>query len=82
MKKYKGFTKKELVTILAEEKAKQVKKELELKGEQWDFGDGFQRTNTLVKTWKNLYNTYPIISKTMPMFSLSKLYDEMIENKK
>lgn len=80
MKKYKGFTKKELVNILAEEKVRRVKRDMESKGEQWDFGD-FQTTNTLIKTWKNLYNTYPIISKSSPMFSLSSLYDEMIEKR-
>lgn len=81
MKKYKGFTKKELITMLAKEKVKLIKKDMENKGQQWEFVDGFQTTNTIEKTWENLYKTYPITSKSTPMFSLSKLYDEMIENK-
>lgn len=80
MQTYKGYTRKELITLLAKEKVRRVKKDMESKGEKWDLGD-FQTTNTLTKTWEKLYNTYPIISKVSPMFSLSSLYDEMIEKR-
>ena len=72
MKTYKC----ELVTMLAKEKVKSIKKDIESKGKTWDYGNEFQTKNTLVKTWENLYNTYPLFSKSMPIFSLSKLYDE------
>ena len=81
MKKYKRFTKKELVNILAKEKVTSIKKEMKSKGKQWDYGDGLQTSNTIERNWKKLYSTYPIVSKANPMFSLSKLYDEMIEHK-
>lgn len=82
MKTYNGYTRKELIKLLALEKVKLVKKEMESNGKRWDYGNGFQTENTLVKTWEHLYSTYPLFSKITPMFSLSYLYDEMIKSKK
>lgn len=82
MKTYNGYARKELIKLLALEKVNFIKKEMENNGKRWDYGNGFQTKNTLVRTWEHLYSTYPLFSKTTPMFSLSYLYDELIKSKK
>jgi hypothetical protein len=70
MKTYKGMTRKELIEKIVEARVNQCKKENSVK-----YGDGFARKNENPETWRNLYKSYPIVSKSCPMFSLSREYE-------
>lgn len=70
MKTYKGLNKKQLVNSLAELSVKKAMNSNSKNGKTVE--------NESKQDYINLYMTYPIISRTCPTFSLSKMYDDFI----
>lgn len=70
MKTYKGLNKKQLVHLIADFSVKKAKIN--------NSKNGNNAENENKQDYINLYMTYPIISRTCPAFSLSKIYDDFM----
>lgn len=76
-KTYKGFTRTELIDMIAAARSIQCKQQNFEK-----FGNNdYKRRNESILNWKNLYKTYPMTSKKYPEFSLVSLYERFCGNK-